>query len=87
MGPMSEFEYLKYSALNEADVSGEINLEGIKFPQEIHSCLISRLARKAGSLIVAFFRTFANSIKETPAEYNAKVARWREERPHVRGLR
>jgi hypothetical protein len=86
MGPMSDYEYFKHCVLNAQDASGEINLEGITFPQVVRPRRVRLFAKRCGERLGAFFRLIANSIKETPAEYNARVARRREDHPPVRGL-
>lgn len=85
MSTTSDFEYLKYMALNAAENSGKSNLKEAVFPTEIRPNALYRIVKKIGSLIASFFRLIANSIKETPAEYNARISRYHDE-PRVRGL-
>lgn len=87
MSTICDCEYFKHRARDGADASGEINLEGIRFLEEVRPSVLGQLAKRVGGLFVSFLRAVANSIRETPAEYNARVSRQYKDQPPVNGLR
>ena len=87
MSTTRDYGSMKYSVLSGMDASGEVNLEGIAFPKASRPSGIRRLARRLGRGIMALLRALAHAIRETPAEYNARMARNFRDQPPVRGLR
>jgi hypothetical protein len=83
MSVLTDYEIFKQSTLLRCDSSGEVNLEGVKFPVEVPRIA---LWRRVMNGLRAFGRFVGDVFREDPGAYNERISRRYDNQPPVRGL-